>query len=41
MVEVSCNAIISKSCISFEKNVSQKVLPNLVEKTKQEYVFQN
>jgi hypothetical protein len=39
MVEACCNAFMFKSCVSFKKIFSQKVLPNLVEREKQEYVL--
>jgi hypothetical protein len=39
MIEVSCNVIMSKSCVSFVKKNLQEVLLELVEKTKQEYAL--
>jgi hypothetical protein len=40
MVEVSCNASMSKSGVSFENfHISIRGVPNLVEKIKQEYVL--
>jgi hypothetical protein len=39
MIEVSCNAFMSKSCVHFENCFSQEVLLDLVEKTKQEYAL--
>jgi hypothetical protein len=39
MVEATCNALMMKSCVSFYKLFSQKVLCNLVEKIIQKYVL--
>jgi hypothetical protein len=39
MIEVSCNAFMSKSCVRFENFLLQEVLLDLVEKTKQEYAL--
>ncbi len=39
MIEVFCNAFMSKSCVSFEILFSQEVLLDLMEKIKQDYAL--
>jgi hypothetical protein len=39
MVEATCNALMTKSCVSFHKLFSQKVLCKFVEKIIQKYVL--
>jgi hypothetical protein len=36
---MSCNAFMSKSCVSIKRKNSQAILVDLVEKMKQEYVL--
>jgi hypothetical protein len=39
MVEVCCNALIFKNCVSFQELFSQDVLLDLVKENEEEYVF--
>jgi hypothetical protein len=39
LVEACCNAFMFKSCVSIKKNVFTRVLLDLVEKIKQEYIL--
>ncbi len=38
-IQVFIYALLSSSCLPFKKALSQEMLPNLMEKTKQKYVF--